>query len=79
MVAHSEREHLIHPISAQQRCSMSLYTPYLSLSHLDLYRLPLVLQVPEVLLCVAVLAGGGHGEQLLTFVHQLLVELLLGL
>lgn len=52
---------------------------YLPLSSLPLHGLPLVLQVGQVLLCVAVGALGRHGEELLALVQQLLVELLLGL
>lgn len=52
---------------------------YLPLSRLPLYGLPLVLQVGQVLLRVAVGALRRHGEELLALVQQFLVEILLGL
>ena len=54
-------------------------TPYLSLGDLPLHRLPLPLQVGEVLLRVAVGTLRRQREQLLTLVLQLLVQLLLRL
>lgn len=57
--------------------SPQLLTAYLSLHNLPLHGFPFVLQVGEVLLRVAVWTLGCYGEQLLTLVHQLLVQLLL--
>lgn len=54
-------------------------TPYLSFSDLPLHCFPFVLQVGEVLLRVAVRTLGRHGEQLVTLVHQLPIQLLLRL
>lgn len=61
------------------RSSVGRLLAYLSLSDFPLHCSPFVLQVGEVLLRVAVWTLGRHGEQLVTLVHQLLIQLLLGL
>lgn len=52
---------------------------YLSLSDLPLHDFPFVLQVGEVLLCVALWTLGRQSEQLVTLFQQLLIQLLLHL